>query len=395
MSTDTLTLAKQLINIRSITPDDNGCQTILIDRLQAMGFQTTEINQNGVRNFWAQRGTQSPLFVFSGHTDVVPPGPEEDWHTPPFTATERDGYLYGRGAADMKSALAAMIVSCERFLKKYPEYDGSIGFIITSDEEGVATDGTVRVVEYLQANNITMDWCIVGEASSNQRVGDAIKVGRRGSLHGQLEVIGKQGHIAYPQDADNPIHRCFKALDALAQTQWDEGNAHFNPTSFQIYNIEADTGATNIIPGTLTAKFNFRFSPASTAETLQERVHKAFDDHQLNYKVHWNLSSHPFLSHDGPLTKATKAAIKTICQIDTHANTTGGTSDGRFIAPTGTEVIELGPSSKSIHQVNENTSIADLMILTDLYEKNHGKTINQLIIKYFLSLDLLDSLIFP
>lgn len=368
MSSDTIKLAEQLINIRSITPDDNGCQKVLTDRLKKLGFDVEDISQNGVSNFWAQHGNAEPLFAFSGHTDVVPPGPEDKWTSPPFNATQRDGYLFGRGAADMKSSLAAMITATERFLEKHPQHKGSIGFIITSDEEGVAKDGTIRVVEYLQSKNIKIDWCLVGEATSTESVGDVIKVGRRGSLHGQLEVIGKQGHIAYPQQADNPIHRSFKALDALAQMEWDNGNDYFNPTSFQIYNIDADTGATNIIPGTLKAKFNFRFSPASTAEDLQQRVHKVFDDHQLNYRIHWNLSSQPFLSKPGKLTQAAKETIKAICDIDTQPNTTGGTSDGRFIAPTGAEVVELGPSSKSIHQVDENINIAELDRLTELYE---------------------------
>jgi len=240
--------------------------------------------------------------------------------------------------------------------------------MVTSDEEGEAKNGTVKIIEQLAAKNIHIDYCLIGEASSNEKVGDAIKVGRRGSLHGHLQVIGKQGHIAYPQQADNPIHRSFKALDALAQMEWDEGNNYFSPTSFQIYNIQADTGASNIIPGSLTAKFNFRFSPTSTAETLKKRTHELFDAHQLNYKIHWTLSSNPFLSQNKALTKATKKAIEEICGLKTHVNTTGGTSDGRFIAPTGAEVVELGPSNKSIHQVNENVKVKDLEILAQLYE---------------------------
>ena len=368
MTTETIHLAEALINIRSITPDDNGCQDMLMERLKKLDFKVEPLPSEDVSNFWACHGKGSPLFVFSGHTDVVPPGPEDKWHSPPFTATQRDGHLYGRGAADMKSSLAAMITATERFLAKHPNHKGSIGFIITSDEEGPAKNGTLKVVEYLQSNNIDIDWCLIGEATSMECVGDSVKIGRRGSLHGQLEVIGKQGHIAYPQQADNPIHRSFKALDALAQMKWDKGNEYFNPTSFQIYNIDADTGATNIIPGTLKAKFNFRFSPTSPAEELQQRVHKVFDDHQLNYKIHWNLSSQPFLSKPGPLTKATKETIKAICHQDTHLNTTGGTSDGRFIAPTGAEVVELGPTSESIHQIDENISIEDLYTLTQLYE---------------------------
>lgn len=368
MTSKTSALAKQLININSITPEDNGCQEILIKRLQSIGFKVKKIPSGPVSNFWAFHGSGTPLFVFSGHTDVVPPGPENDWLSPPFSATERDGYLYGRGAADMKSALAAMITASERFIEKNKKYQGSIAFMITSDEEGLAQEGTCKIVEYLQSENIKIDYCLIGEASSNHTVGDAIKIGRRGSLHGQLEVIGKQGHIAYPQQVDNPIHRSFKALDLLAQIQWDKGDHYFNPTSFQIYNIQADTGATNVIPGSLTAKFNFRFSPSSPAEILQNRTCKVLDDHQLNYKIHWNLSSQPFLSEDGPLIQAVKTTIKEICQIDTDPNTTGGTSDGRFIAPTGAQVVELGPSSKSIHQVNENISLKDLDTLSQLYE---------------------------
>lgn len=368
MNTPTLSLAQELIKIRSITPNDNGCQKILIDRLKKLGFTIEEIHSNGVSNFWAQHGTEKPLFVFSGHTDVVPPGPEEKWTSPPFSPEIRNDHLYGRGAADMKSALAAMITATENFFQHNKKHSGSIGFIITSDEEGTATDGTIKVIEHLKQKNTAIDWCLIGEATGIDQVGDSIKVGRRGSLHGQLEVIGKQGHIAYPQLADNPIHRSFKALDALTHIEWDQGNEFFNPTSFQIYNIDADTGATNIIPGTLKAKFNFRFAPTSTAESLQERVHKVFDDHQLNYRIHWDLSSQPFLSKPARLTEAVKESIKEVCDIDTHANTTGGTSDGRFIAPTGAEVVELGPSNKSIHQVDENIKLEDLEKLTALYE---------------------------
>ncbi len=368
MTSETLVLAKQLINIQSTTPNDNGCQDIIIKQLKSLGFSIEKLPSGKVSNFWAKHGKTTPLFVFAGHTDVVPSGLKDDWKSSPFTATIRDGHVYGRGAADMKSALAAMVIGCKRFIEKYPEHEGSIAFLITSDEEGDAIDGTRKVIEYLGKQNIKMDWCLIGEAPSNDHLGDVIKIGRRGSLHGTLQVIGKQGHIAYPQQADNPIHRCFKALDALTHTEWDQGNEHFTPTSFQIYNIQADTGASNVIPGSLTAKFNFRYSPSSTAEDLQQRVHQVFDDHELNYNIQWHVSSKPFLSQNGKLTEATKATIKKICQIDTDANTTGGTSDGRFIAPTGTEVIELGPSSKSIHQVDENMNIKDLETLTDLYE---------------------------
>ena len=366
--TPTLSLSQQLINIKSITPNDNGCQIILIDRLKKMGFSITELNSNGVSNFFAVRGTGEKLFAFSGHTDIVPPGDETEWHSPPFEATVRNEKLFGRGAADMKTALAAMIVATERFIEKNPNHENKIGFLITSDEEGDATEGTAKIIEYLQENNIKIHYCLIGEASSNKKLGDVIKVGRRGSLHGDLTVYGKQGHIAYPHLAINPIHRSFQALDFLTTLEWDKGNALFSPTTFQIYNIHADTGATNIIPGSLSARFNFRYCPESTAETLKNRVEKVLDDHQLQYKINWNHASHPFYSNPGTLTKACVDAIASLCHITTEQNTTGGTSDGRFIAPTGAEVVELGLRNESIHHVDENTDLADLEKLTDLYE---------------------------
>ncbi|MCX7121137.1 MAG: succinyl-diaminopimelate desuccinylase [Gammaproteobacteria bacterium] len=367
--TNTLDLAQQLINIKSITPSDNGCQKILIGRLKKIGFSITELNSNGVSNFFAIRGTGETLFAFSGHTDIVPPGDESEWHSPPFEASIRDGKLFGRGAADMKTALAAMIVATERFVEKNPNHTGKIGFLITSDEEGDALDGTIKIMEYLEKNNIKINYCLVGEASSNKKLGDVIKVGRRGSLHGELTVYGKQGHIAYPHLAINPIHRSFQALDFLTTMEWDKGNALFSPTTFQIYNIHADTGATNIIPGSLSARFNFRYCPESTATTLQQRVEKTLDDHQLEYKINWNHSSKPFHSEAGKLTAACIEAIQSLCNITTEQNTTGGTSDGRFIAPTGAEVVELGLRNESIHHINENTDLVDLEKLTDLYEK--------------------------
>jgi len=366
---ETLELAKKLINIQSITPDDNGCQAILIQQLKALGFNIVNLPSGNVTNFWAQRGKQQPLVIFAGHTDVVPSGPEDKWISPPFNATVRDHHLYGRGAADMKSAVAAMIIGCKNFINQFPEHEGSIGFIITSDEEGNATDGTIKVVDYLQAEGIKIDYCIIGEASSNARLGDVVKVGRRGSLHGYLQVFGKQGHIAYPHLADNPIHRCFKALDTLSHMEWDQGNEYFSPTSFQIYKISADTGASNIIPGSLTAKFNFRYSPASTAEQLQKQVHQIFDEHELHYQVKWNSSSQPFLSPEGKLIQACKAVIKEVCDLDTQPNTTGGTSDGRFITATGCEIVELGHCNETIHQVNENVNVENIETLAKLYEK--------------------------
>jgi len=369
----TLSLAKELINIQSITPNDHGCQKILIDRLQKIGFDITELNSNGVSNFFALRGNHGKLLAFSGHTDIVPPGDLSEWHSPPFTATVRDGKLWGRGSADMKSALAAMIVATERFIAKHPNHSGKIGFLITSDEEGSAKEGTIKIVEYLQKNNIQLDYCLIGEASSDKKLGDVIKVGRRGSLHGELTVHGKQGHIAYPHLAINPIHRSFQALDHLTKIIWDQATELFSPTSFQIYNINADTGATNIIPGSLTARFNFRYSPASTAESLQEKVEKVFKEHQLEYDIHWNHSSKPFYSKPGALTKACQESILNLCNVTTEHNTTGGTSDGRFIAVMGAEMVELGLRNESIHHVDENTDLVDLEKLTDLYEDILGR----------------------
>lgn len=368
MLSETVALSKQLIDRPSVTPNDAGCQDILIERLAKLGFSIIRLPSNGVSNFWAVHGQQGPLFAFSGHTDVVPPGSEHDWRTPPFQATIQDNIIFGRGAADMKTALAAMIVATERFIAKHPNHHGRIGFMVTSDEEGNATDGTAVIVKHLQENKTQIDWCLVGEASSQTQLGDSIKVGRRGSLHGALTVFGKQGHIAYPNQAINPIHRSFQALDFLTHIEWDQGNDHFSPTSFQIYNINADTGASNVIPGSLTARFNFRYAPCSTAESLIQRTHEAFDSYRLQYTIDWNHASQPFMSTPGRLTDACIGTIKTHCHLLTQPNTTGGTSDGRFIAPTGAEVIELGLCSGSIHQVNENTNIDDLEKLTILYE---------------------------
>ncbi|OGT33966.1 MAG: succinyl-diaminopimelate desuccinylase [Gammaproteobacteria bacterium RIFCSPHIGHO2_02_FULL_39_13] len=365
----TLTLAKQLINIPSITPHDHGCQKIIMDRLRNMHFEIIDLTSNGVSNFFAVRGRGEKLFAFSGHTDVVPPGNVKEWNSPPFEAHIRDGKLFGRGAADMKSALAAMIVATERFISTHPNHAGKIGFLVTSDEEGSGIDGTIKIVEYLQKNKIKLDYCLIGEASSNKKLGDVIKIGRRGSLHGELTVHGKQGHIAYPQLAINPIHRSFQALDHLTKIEWDQATDLFSPTSFQIYNINADTGANNIIPGSLTARFNFRYSPASTAESLQKKVENVFTEHQLEYDIRWNHSSKPFYSKPGALTKACQESILHLCNVTTEQNTTGGTSDGRFIAATDAEIVELGLRNESIHHIDENTNLADLEKLTDLYEE--------------------------
>jgi succinyl-diaminopimelate desuccinylase len=368
IDTKTVQLAEQLISFPSITPNEAGCQEFISKLLTDAHFAVERLPFGNVENIWAHHGQGKPYFIFSGHTDVVPPGPAEKWQTPPFQASIRDGYLYGRGAADMKGALAAFLIASKNFVEKYPNHKGTLGLIITGDEEGEATNGTKKVVEYLLKKDIKPDWCLIGEASSAHQLGDTIKVGRRGSLHGELQVIGKQGHIAYPQLAENPIHRSFKALDSLTQTEWDQGNQYFTPTSFQIYNIHADTGASNVIPGSLIARFNFRFSPASSAEELQTKVHKIFDDFQLNYKIDWKLASEPFLSPDGELRKVCIETIREICKLDTQANTTGGTSDGRFIAPTGCEIVELGAVNECIHQINEHIKIDDLNKLTEIYE---------------------------
>lgn len=365
----TLELAKSLINIPSITPNDMGCQDLLKARLQSLGFEITTLDRNGVHNFFALLGDrQKPLLVFSAHTDVVPPGNLKDWRFSPFESTVHDNKLYGRGAADMKSALAAMIVSIENFLQNH-KASFSIGVMITSDEEGVGTDGTIAIVEYLAKNNLIPTWCLIGEATSSQQLGDTIKVGRRGSLHGTLTVHGKQGHIAYPALAINPIHRSFQALDHLTTIEWDSGNEYFTPTSFQIYNINADTGATNVIPGSLTAKFNFRFAPVSTADDLKSKTEAVFKKYGLHYEIEWNLSSHPFLSENGLLKETCEKVIEQLCGIKPVANTTGGTSDGRFIARLGCEIIELGLMNESIHQVDEHTDIGDLEKLTEIYGK--------------------------
>ncbi|OGT39105.1 MAG: succinyl-diaminopimelate desuccinylase [Gammaproteobacteria bacterium RIFCSPHIGHO2_12_FULL_36_30] len=374
---ETLNLAQQLINISSVTPHDNGCQKILIDRLKKIGFEITELNSNGTNNFFATHGTGEKLFCFSGHTDVVPPGDLSEWHSSPFEAEVRDGKLFGRGAADMKSALAAMIVATEKFISKNKNHSGKIGFLITSDEEGSGKDGTIKIVEHLQKNNIKLNYCLIGEATSNKKLGDVIKVGRRGSLHGELTVHGKQGHIAYPHLAINPIHRSFQALDHLTKIEWDKKTDLFSPTSFQIYNINADTGANNIIPGSLTARFNFRYSPESTAESLQKKVEKVFEEHQLEYDIKWNHSSKPFHSKSGALTKACCDSILHLCNVTTEQNTTGGTSDGRFIAATGAEIVELGLRNESIHHVDENTDLNDLEKLTALYENILEKIMNR------------------
>lgn len=365
----TLELARQLIARASVTPDDLGCQDLLGDRLATMGFSLEPMRFGEVHNLWARRGSDAPLFCFAGHTDVVPTGPEADWQVPPFSAQVRDGMLWGRGSADMKGSLAAMLTACERFVEAHPDHPGSIAWLITSDEEGPARDGTLRVVERLQARNEKIDWCLVGEPSSSDRLGDVIKNGRRGSLGGRLKVQGVQGHVAYPQLADNPIHRFAPALAELTAVRWDEGNEFFPPTSFQVSNIQAGTGADNVIPGELEVLFNFRFSTALSEEAIRERVTDVLDAHGLKYTLDWRLSGDPFLTPGGALVDATMGAIRETTGLDPQLSTAGGTSDGRFIAPTGTEVVELGPINATIHKVNERVSIADLELLSATYER--------------------------
>lgn len=367
--TTTLELTKQLITRPSVTPDDQECQKLIAERLQAIGFEIEHYRFGEVDNLWARRGKQQPLFVFAGHTDVVPPGPVEQWQYDPFTPTISGSTLYGRGAADMKSSIAAMICACEKFIAENPDHNGSIAFLITSDEEGDAIDGTVKIVELLQQRNENMDWCLVGEPTSTDTVGDVVKNGRRGSLSGTLKIIGTQGHIAYPQLADNPIHRLAPALSELVNEQWDKGNDFFPPTSFQISNINAGTGANNVIPGYVDILFNIRFSTEITEEQIRSRIEKILDAHGLNYELTWALSGNPFLTSEGRLIDATRAAIKHVRKFDTELSTSGGTSDGRFIAPTGAQVIELGPVNASIHKVDENIDIDELEELSRIYHE--------------------------
>lgn len=363
----TVELAQALIAKASVTPDDAGCQALIAKRLTAMGFEVIQLPFGKVSNLWARLGTTAPLFAFAGHTDVVPPGPLEQWTSPPFEPTIRNSFLYGRGAADMKSSIAAMIVACENFLSEHPDFKGSIGFLITSDEEGPAVDGTVKVVDYLNNHGILIDYCIVGEASSQQKLGDTIKIGRRGSLNGTLTIHGKQGHIAYPQKAENPIHKAMAALETLATTLWDNGSEYFDPTSLQFSNIQAGTGADNVIPNELTATFNFRYSPALTADQLKNQVEAILNKHQLNYDLQWRHSASPFLTKPGKFTEICQQVIKEQRDTTVALSTSGGTSDARFIAPTGCEVLELGPSNASIHQIDEHISIDELNQLTTIY----------------------------
>jgi succinyl-diaminopimelate desuccinylase len=368
MSADTvLSLAEHLIARPSITPDDAGCQQWMSDFLKPLGFQCESMVFHDTTNLWARRGTAGPVFCFAGHTDVVPPGAADQWISPPFTPTIRDGMLYGRGAADMKGSIAAMMAAVRRFVTDCPDHDGSIAFLITSDEEGPFINGTVKVVDTLEQRQEKMTWCLVGEPSSVTQTGDTVKNGRRGSLTGDLIVHGVQGHVAYPHLADNPVHRAAPALTELATTVWDNGNEFFPATSFQIANIHAGTGASNVIPGELRVQFNFRFSSELTSAQIKTQVEQILQKHQLSYSLSWTLSGEPFLTRPGALVNATRTAIKSVTGLETELSTSGGTSDGRFIAPTGAEVIELGPVNATIHKINECVNIAELNQLSDIY----------------------------
>lgn len=366
--TATLALTKQLIAEASVTPDDKNCQAILAERLQKIGFTIEAMNFNDTQNIWARRGNSAPLLCFAGHTDVVPSGPEEKWTSPPFEPTERDGKLYGRGTADMKTSIAAFVTACERLVAEHPNHSGSIALLITSDEEGDAYDGTTKVVDALKARGETIDYCIVGEPTAVNRLGDTIKNGRRGSLSGNLTIKGKQGHIAYPHLAVNPVHTFAPALAELVATEWDQGNAYFPATGFQISNIQGGTGATNVIPGSLNVKFNFRFSTESTDSGLKQRVHEILDKHSLDYDLQWSLSGQPFLTEAGKLTQVAQAAIAEVCGISAELSTSGGTSDGRFIKAIARELIELGPVNASIHQIDEHIELAAVPELSAVYQ---------------------------
>lgn len=364
----TLELAIDLMNRASVTPEDAGCQSVMTTRLEQLGFSIEQMPFEEVSNFWARRGTSGPVFCFAGHTDVVPTGPEDQWEHPPFEATIKDGMLCGRGAADMKGSLAAFVTAAERFVTTYPDHKGSIALLITSDEEGPYVNGTTRVIDTLEARKEKIDWCIVGEPSSTSVVGDIIKNGRRGSLSGHLVVKGIQGHVAYPHLVKNPIHMAAPALAALSTEMWDEGNEFFPPTSFQISNLHSGTGATNVVPGDIDIQFNFRFSTELTSEVIQQRTEAILDSFELDYDLAWSLSGNPFITAVGSLVDACQKSIQKIAGIETELSTSGGTSDGRFIAPTGAQVVELGPINATIHQINERVSAADLDTLSSLYE---------------------------
>ncbi len=366
--TDAIALTKELIEKQSVTPADDGCQPLMAERLSNIGFTCESLPAEEVLNLWATRGDEGPLLVFAGHTDVVPPGPLEHWDSDPFTPTERDGYLFGRGAADMKSSLAAMIVATESFVAKHPAHKGRIGFLITADEEGPAVYGTRHVVDTLMARGESIDWCVVGEPSSTSRLGDTIKNGRRGSINATLTIKGKQGHVAYPHLADNPMHKAFAVLQRLSALEWDQGNNFFDPTQLQFSNIQSGTGATNVIPGELTAIFNLRFSTEITADDIKETCQAVLDDAGVDYEIDWQLSGNPFLTEPGELVEAATQSIANVTGVTTVLSTGGGTSDGRFIAKMGGQIIELGVINESIHQRNEHVLISDIPKLATIYE---------------------------
>lgn len=369
LNSPTLALAMDLVSRPSVTPLDHGCQELMLARLEACGFSVERLKFDDVDNFWAVHGSDGPIFCFAGHTDVVPTGPVEQWTNLPFTPVIKDGLLFARGSADMKGSLAAMVVAAEQFVAEYPEHPGRLAFLITSDEEGIAINGTVRVVQWLEEHHIIPQWCLVGEPSSSEKCGDTIKNGRRGSLGCSMTIKGLQGHVAYPHLASNPIHLANPAINELINEVWDKGNQYFPPTSFQISNVSSGTGATNVIPGDIKMLFNFRFSTEVTEVQLRQRAEDILDKHGLNYSMEWRLSGEPFLTATGLLVDVATQCIEEVTGLKTLLSTAGGTSDGRFIAPMGTEVVELGPLNSSIHRVDEHVSIDDLEKLTKIYQK--------------------------
>ena len=363
-----IALTKELIRRQSVTPEDDGCQPLMAERLEKLGFTCESLPAEEVLNLWATRGSDGPTLVFAGHTDVVPPGPLEHWDSDPFVPSERDGFLYGRGAADMKASLAAMVVATESFVTRHPDHKGRIGYLITADEEGPAIHGTRYVIEILKSRGETIDWCVVGEPSSTATLGDIVKNGRRGSINATLTIRGQQGHVAYPHLADNPMHKAFAVLNQLCDIEWDQGNEFFDPTRLQFSNIQSGTGATNVIPGELTAVFNLRFSTETTAEAIKSKCEAVLDRSGIDFSIDWQLSGNPFLTEPGDLVDAVRASIVETTGVTTTLSTGGGTSDGRFIATMGSQIIELGPINASIHQRNEHVLVDDIPKLAQIYE---------------------------